>query len=238
MYNTVLGAREMHADGRAFYYSDYNFSARKAFSNHRFPCCSGTLPQVATDYGINSYLRDARGVYVNLYVPSRLRWQQQGARCSLQQSGDYPFDEHVAVRIGTSRPQRFVVRLRIPAWAAGARVEINGARVPVPPEPGTFMSLDRSWHDDDRIDLQLPRPLRLEPVDPQHPDVVALVSGPLVLFADISGGVPTPRRAQLLAARQVSAQLWAAQLGSRMQPFVPFTAIDAQPYTAFVNLAG
>ena len=29
---------------------------------------SGTLPQVAADYGINAYFRDALGVYVNLYL--------------------------------------------------------------------------------------------------------------------------------------------------------------------------
>src|SRR4029077_2951473 len=55
MFNTVLGARPMQPDGRAFYYADYNARGHKVFSSHRFPCCSGTLPQVATDYGINAY---------------------------------------------------------------------------------------------------------------------------------------------------------------------------------------
>jgi DUF1680 family protein len=62
MYNTVLGAKPLESDGRTFYYSDCNFHAKKVYSDHRWPCCSGTLPQVATDYGINTYLRDARGI--------------------------------------------------------------------------------------------------------------------------------------------------------------------------------
>jgi hypothetical protein len=45
MYNTVLGAKPLQADGRTFYYSDYNFKGRKVYSNHGSPCCSGTLPQ-------------------------------------------------------------------------------------------------------------------------------------------------------------------------------------------------
>jgi len=126
MYNTVLGAKPLRTDGQAFYYADYNGAGSKVYSNHRFPCCSGTLPQVATDYGINAYLRDARGVYVNLYLPSTLRWVQGDARCSLQQSGDYPLADAVTMRIGTSRPLEFALRLRIPAWASGAHVEING----------------------------------------------------------------------------------------------------------------
>src|ERR1700731_713404 len=91
MYNTVLGAKPMHSDGRAFYYADYNFAGRKVYSNHRFPCCSGTLPQVAADYRINSYFHDPRGIYVNLYLPSRVRWSQGAVHCSLEQNGSYPF---------------------------------------------------------------------------------------------------------------------------------------------------
>ncbi len=51
MYNTVLGAKPLEGDGHAFYYSDYNFDGHKVYSNHDFPCCSGTLPQVARIMG-------------------------------------------------------------------------------------------------------------------------------------------------------------------------------------------
>ena len=61
MYNTVLGAKPLQPDGTAFYYSDYTFSGRKTYSPHRWPCCSGTLPQVAADYRINTYFRDEPG---------------------------------------------------------------------------------------------------------------------------------------------------------------------------------
>ena len=83
MYNTVLGAKPLRADGSTFYYSDYNFSGRKSIRLTNWACCSGTLPQVAADYRINTYFRDARGVYVNLYIPSTARWVQEGARVSL-----------------------------------------------------------------------------------------------------------------------------------------------------------
>ena len=33
MYNTVLGAKPLRADGRTFYYSDYNFKGRKVYSD-------------------------------------------------------------------------------------------------------------------------------------------------------------------------------------------------------------
>jgi DUF1680 family protein len=237
MYNTVLGARPLRADGRAFYYSDYNVSGRKVYSNHRFPCCSGTLPQVAADYGINAWLRDAHGVYVNLYLPSSVRWVQGGARCSLEQSGDYPFADTMSIHVGASRPTQFVVRLRIPEWAASARIEVNGERWSGAVEPGRFAAISRAWHDGDRIDLELPRRLRLEPLDSRHSQVMALMSGPLVLFAiDGAGERAPPQRAELLLARQVAPTRWEAQVGPAPLTFLPFVAINEEPYSTYLTL--
>jgi uncharacterized protein len=238
MYNTVLGAKPLCADGRAFYYADYNLAASKVYSQHRFPCCSGTLPQVAADYGINAYLRDRRGVYVNLYLPSSVRWRQGAAGCSLQQAGDYPFTDGVSMRVTASQPQEFALRLRIPAWATGARIEVNGQRWRGTVEPGSFAAVARRWHDGDRIELELPRRLRLEAVDEPHPRTVALLCGPLVLFAIGGGERAQPRRAELLAARQVTQRRWETSVASATVTFLPYVAIDQERYSTFLTLSG
>jgi DUF1680 family protein len=238
MFNTVLGARPMHPDGRAFYYADYNFAGRKVYSNHRFPCCSGTLPQVATDYGINAYLRDARGLYVNLYLPSSVRWSVAGARYTLTQRGDYPFDDHVSMQVAASQPRELTLRLRIPAWAQAARIEVNGRRWAGAAEPGTFAEINREWRDGDRIDLELPRAKRLEAVDRQHPEIVALLAGPLVLFpVNQSAGRPRPTRAELLAAQQVAPRRWEMRAGPSAVTLLPYVEIDAEDYSTFLTLA-
>jgi uncharacterized protein len=238
MFNTVLGARPLRPDGRAFYYADYNVAGRKVYSNHRFPCCSGTLPQVATDYGINAYLRDGRSLYVNLYLPSSVRWVQGGARCTLTQSGDYPFADLVSMRLTAQQPREFTLYLRVPAWADGARIEVNGARWRDAPEPGSFAPLTRTWHDGDTIELELPRTLRLETADARHPDTVALLAGPLVLFP-IGGGSERPRltRSELLAVRQVQPRGWATRGASPPLSFLPYTAIDEEEYSTFVTVS-
>jgi len=43
MYNTVLGAKPLRADGSTFYYSDYHFKGRKVYSDRRWACCSGHI---------------------------------------------------------------------------------------------------------------------------------------------------------------------------------------------------
>ena len=91
LYNTILGAKPILPDGTSFYYADYNNSASKFYHQDKWPCCSGTFPQITADYGISSYLSASDGVYVNLYVPSRLTWKQNGTRFALVQTTQYPY---------------------------------------------------------------------------------------------------------------------------------------------------
>jgi len=236
MYNTVLGSKPMHTDGRAFYYSDYNFAAKKVYSNHGFPCCSGTLPQVAADYRINTYFHDPRGVYVNLYLPSSVRWAQEGANISLSQSGNYPFEDSVALEVKTSQPKEFALNLRIPEWAENATLEVNGKRWAETPVPGTFSTISRQWRNGDRVDLQLPRKMRLHPIDPQHPDTVALLCGPLVLFPIINATAPAMTRAQLLAAKQTGKQEWQTTSAGGPVKLSPYIAIDEEQYSTYLRV--
>ena len=60
LYNTILGAKPLRPDGTSFYYSDYNNNASKFYYEQKWPCCSGTFPQVTADYGISSYFRVCR----------------------------------------------------------------------------------------------------------------------------------------------------------------------------------
>lgn len=234
MYNTILGAKPLEADGRTFYYSDYNFQGKKVYSPHRWPCCSGTMPQVAADYRINTYFRDARGVYVNLYLPSTVRWTRGGARIELTQKGNYPNDAQVTFDVKTSTPIEFALNLRIPSWTQNASVAVNGKRQAA--AAGNFMTVERQWRSGDRIDLELPLTLRLEPIDTQHADTVALMAGPIVLFAVTDSQRPVTRK-QLLAARKTSPQTWSVETSSGPMKMLPFTAIEDESYTTYLRVS-
>ena len=237
MYNTVLGAKPLEPDGHAFYYSDYNFDGHKVYSNHGFPCCSGTLPQVATDYGINSYFRDDQGVYVNLYIPSTLRWQQNGTNVSLTQKGSYPNDGFVEFEFALSKPTDFAANFRIPAWAEGASVAVNGKRVSAPAVPGKFASLRREWKSGDRVSLELPMKMRLEAINSRHPDTVAVLRGPLVLFP-VEPASRQITRKQLLSATDAGSGKWQAQTASGPMTMLPFIAINDEQYSTYLKVSG
>lgn len=233
MYNTILGAKPLERDGRTFYYSDYNFKGSKVYSPHGWPCCSGTMPQVASDYRINTYFRDAHGVYVNLYIPSTLRFTQNGAQIALTQKSEYPCDSHVQFDVKASKSAKFALSLRIPAWAEGASISVNGKREAA--RAGSFAQVRRHWNSGDRVELELPMKARLEEVDRQHPETVGLLVGPVVLFA-VTDREPRVTRAQMLAVNRTDAQNWQVETADGPMKMLPFTAIGDEPYSTYLRV--
>jgi len=240
MHNTVLGAKPLEDNGQAFYYSDYNFDAQRVYKVARWPCCSGTLPQVAADYRINTYLRGPQALYVNLYVPSTLRWTENGAALSLTQEGEYPYDEQVAFTLTSSQPTELTLHFRIPAWAQGASIAVNGKRQAGLAIPGQFAAIRREWRSGDRVDLELPLKMRLEAIDAQHSDTVALLRGPLVLMAvkpRQESPLPRVTREQLLAARRVSERAWQVDSADGPVTMLPFPWLGDRPYSTYLKVA-
>jgi uncharacterized protein len=202
LYNTILGAKPLRPDGVSFYYADYNNDGSKGYYEQKWPCCSGTFPQITADYGISSYFRSGDGIYINLFVPSRVHWLQGTSRCSLEQRTQYPNSPEITFRFKTERPETFGLYLRVPAWAgSNTSLAINGKKVAVPFKAGSFAVLHRQWKDGDRIEYTVGMPYGLESIDPQHPNTVALLRGPLTLFA-IDSPDGKFARSQLLGAEQ------------------------------------
>jgi DUF1680 family protein len=232
LYNAILGAKPLQPDGTSFYYSDYNNSASKFYHPDKWPCCSGTFPQITADYGISSYFRSSDGVYVNLFVPSQVNWRQNGTRVAMEQRTRYPYSPEITLRVRAERPETFAVYLRVPAWAGRkTAVSVNGRAISAELRPGTFVPLHREWKDGDRIEYSIDMPLRLEAVDPQHPQTVALLSGPLTLFA-VNALDTQFTRGQLMAAAQQGS---GRKVQSATEPvtFLSFADIHDEKYRLY-----
>lgn len=230
LYNTILGAPPMKPDGTAYYYSDYNETGAKAYFELKCPCCSGTLGQIIADYGMSAYLAGEHSIFVNLYAPSRLSWRQRGRNVTLEQNTSYPLDSEVTIVVKTAAPESFSIGLRIPAWAgAASSLSLNGKRAERPLIPGTFYQIQRTWNDGDRIEFTIDRPLRLEAVDEKHAELLAIMQGPLALFAVGNRFLPF-KRSELLTARQTSARSaeWQIRTGDGVQILKPYFAIDKE----------
>ncbi len=165
-----------------------------------------------------------------------MRWKQEGDEIELTQTSDYPFDGTVRFEVKTSTPAQFTLSFRIPAWATGASISINGKRDRISVTPGTFVPIHRQWHGGDRVEVDLPSTMRLEAVDPEHPQTVALMYGPLVLFA-VTDNPPPLRREDLLGATRLDLRIWQVKTAAGPMKMVPFTEIAEEPYTTYLRVA-
>ena len=113
--------------------------------------------------------------------------------------------------------------------AEPASIFMNGT--PVAPNINAgFATIERTWKDGDHVELTLPMPLRLEAIDREHPNTVALMRGPLVLFALAEN--PQLTRKQVLTVENESSGRW--RTGD--VKFAPFFAIEEQRYSTYLTL--
>ena len=108
-----------------------------------YTCCSGTYIQNLAEYHNLIYFRDARGLFVNLYLPSEVTWHGPAGDVTLRQETDYPDAETTKLTVTTSAPVAFPLRLRVPSWTSGLAVKVNGAVMSVD-APARFVGHDRS----------------------------------------------------------------------------------------------
>jgi len=131
------------------------------------------------------------------------------------------------------------VHFRIPQWTRNASLAVNGEHWAGDLEPGRFAAVKRTWKGGDRVELELPLPVRLEAIDPQHPDTVAVLRGPLVLFAlkpEQNSSMPSFARNALLNLQQVSQREWRSNADGKVHRFVPFTEVGSEPYTTYLRI--
>ena len=205
LYNSMLSP--MSADGTRFFYTNplrwhghehqpLSHDAHERWFTHDCYCCP---PQVARSIARLhnwAYSLSAEGVWVHLYGGSRLETALPGGSpLALVQRTDYPWEEEIEIEIEQAPEERFAVMLRVPGWAGGAEIRINGQLAGVEVRPGTYVTLERIWSAGDLIELTLPMDARLLVAHPKVEETrnqVAVTRGPVVYClesADLPPGV-------------------------------------------------
>jgi uncharacterized protein len=181
LYNGVGAALPIRDDGRSFYYADYRLGGgMKVYNWDTYTCCSGTYLQNLAEYHNLIYFKDADGLFVNLFLPSEVKWNG----VTLTQETRYPDADTTTFTVAADRPKAFSLRFRTPAWSRGILARINGEEARVDEAPGSWASLHRTWSPGDRVEVRIPLTLRMEPVDGNHPNRVAVVRGPAVFVLE------------------------------------------------------
>ena len=144
-----------------------------------FWCCTGSALEEYSKLNDTIYFHDEDSVYVNLYVASRLDWHERGI--ALQQETQFPETDRTLLTVLATTAKPWTLKLRIPAWTSTENiVTINGRKLDAPGVPGSYLTINRTWSPDDRVELTMPMRLTVEPLR-DDPSQLAFLYGPLVL---------------------------------------------------------
>ena len=239
VYNALLAVKHPDSDGDYPYYSTYGVHAVKEFYPHKWPCCSGTLVQGVADYVLNVYFQAPDGLYVNLFVPSEVTWSGNGTPVRLIQETDYPASDLTTLRVESAAPSTFTVHVRVPGWLRDSpEIAVNGRRLRVEAQPGTFAGVARTWNRGDRLEMRLPQGFRTEAIDELHPRTVALLRGPVLYAAldsgSLAGSAPSVTVAALTPVG-AAGQRYVQDRSGQQTVFVPFYAVKDQSYSIYLQ---
>ena len=187
--NGIGASIPMSADGRVFYYSNYNpHGGKKRNIDVGWSCCTGTRPQAAADCRDLVYLKDRENLCVNLFTPSTVRWSVGDTRVTLRQTTRFPEEPRTQFTVDLAQPAAFGLKIRCPAWLAGPiTARINGVAVDIKRDSQNWAVNRRTWSDGDRVAIELPMRLRTSSFAGRHYPA-ALLFGPVALAVCAADG--------------------------------------------------
>lgn len=179
LYNHILGQQDSRT-GMVAYFLPLLSGAYKVYSTpeNSFWCCVGSGFESHAKYAESIYYHNGEGLFVNLFIPSVLDWKEKGMK--VRQETRFPVSETTVLTLSMAEPVRTTFRLRYPSWSRDVQVRVNGKRVKVRQQPGSYIAIEREWKDGDRIEATYPMHLTLESA-PNNPHRAALLYGPVVL---------------------------------------------------------
>ena len=182
LYNQILGSQDPDT-GMVTYFVPLQAGRFKTYSTplDSFWCCLGTGMENHAKYADTIYSHGSNTLFVNLFIPSRVQWVENGM--SIEQLTDFPEKEMSVLKFDCAQPTEMTLQIRYPAWAEGMTVRVNGRKQTVNANPGSYVTVQRTWRRGDKVEFRLPMRLRIERL-PGDPSQVAFLYGPIVLAGE------------------------------------------------------
>jgi DUF1680 family protein len=198
MYNALLGGIDL--DGKSFCYTNPLINSQRTLW-HVCPCCVANIPRTLLMIPTWTYVKDAKGLYVNMFVGSKITVEKvAGTDVEMVQKTDYPWNGKVAITVNPKEAKTFTVHVRIPDRTTSALYttvpvvkgvkgfKVNGKAV-TPQIVNGYAVVTREWKAGDTIELELPMAPQRIYADPKieaDRGLVALGYGPLVYNVELA----------------------------------------------------
>jgi hypothetical protein len=148
-----------------------------------FGCCTANFSQGWPKFAASLFMLSGAqqtdagdGLVAAAYAPCEVNTVLRGMPIQVIEETGYPFHGSVRLTVNPASSLSFPLQLRIPEWAAGAAITVNGLAAQ-PCQPGTFARIERDWKPGDRVEILFPMNLR---VSRWFHNSIAIERGPLV----------------------------------------------------------
>ena len=142
-----------------------------------FGCCTANFHQGWPKFAASLFmLSHDDNLVAAAYSPCEVRTMVRNTPLHVKEETEYPFRGTIRLTLNPVSPLRFALLLRIPAWASGATIQVNGTPEP-PPEPNAFAPVQRNWNAGDVVEIKFPLKPR---ASRWFNNSVAVERGPLV----------------------------------------------------------
>ncbi|MNZ69441.1 Non-reducing end beta-L-arabinofuranosidase [compost metagenome] len=197
LYNTVLAG--MSRDGRHFFYvnplevtpdvcdgHNKNFNHVKPVRQEWFgcACCPPNIARLLASLGEYMYSVKDNTIYSHLFIGGKVDLKLGETRVLLEQQSSMPWEGKTVYKVALEKPASFALALRIPDWASGAEVLVNGKAYEIAGHVADgYAVIEREWASGDAVELALEMPImriRSNPLVKHNAGKVALQRGPLV----------------------------------------------------------
>lgn len=182
IYNVLLAAQDTNGFIR-YHQHLHGTKENTACAN---TCCEVSSTGMISKLPEYIYSIAKDGLFVNLFVSSTITWSQGGSNITLSATTSFPENPDVAMTIATASKKAINIRIRVPSWAGREMVIYVNGKPAATGNPGTYVSLNRKWSDNDKISFSLPMSLTtvkytgIDQVD-GNMDRYALLYGPILM---------------------------------------------------------
>ena len=149
-----------------------------------FGCCAANFHQGWPKFAASLWMYSSDdGLVAAVYSPCEVRTRVRDVAVHVMEETEYPFRGSVRIKLNPATAISFPLRLRIPEWAEGASIAVNGVAANAPTN-GEFAKIERVWKSGDVVELRFPMNPR---TSKGYNDSVSVERGPLVFSFPIDG---------------------------------------------------
>jgi uncharacterized protein len=183
MYNHILSSQ--HPESGFVYFTPMRPNHYRVYSESQldFWCCVGSGLENHAKYGELIYAHNDNDLFVNLFVPSTLKWKEKGL--SLEQSTEFPFADRTDIKIELEKAAKFTLFVRKPGWVTEGemKLHVNGKEIKGIESEGAYLPVYRKWKSGDRVTIITPMHTTAVYL-PDNSPWVSFMHGPVVLAAE------------------------------------------------------